>query len=62
MFADFNKAFFPTDNDLNKQKDSFIKYYNLIKVGYMNQGMSAKEAEKRMDEDVENYIKKGKYE
>lgn len=62
MFTDFEKSFFPTDDEIKKQQDSFDKYYNWIKDGYMKQGMSERQAERKMSEDAEDYSKRGKYE
>ncbi|MEM5009316.1 hypothetical protein WKH57_01215 [Niallia taxi] len=62
MFVDFQKTFFPTEEEIKKRQDSFERYYNRIKEEYMKQGMSESQLEKQIYEDIKDFVNKGYFE
>lgn len=61
MFVDFEKAFFPTEEEKRKQKDlvSIIDSQRL--QHYIDQGKSIKEAKTLLDQEVKEYMERGYY-
>ena len=59
--VDFEKAFFPTEEEKQKQLKLLENIHNERILNYVNQGFSRKEAEEKIEKEIEEYSKRGYY-
>ncbi|MFK7678703.1 hypothetical protein ACI3ER_11735 [Bacillus sp. Wb] len=61
MTFNFEKAFFPTEEEKQIQIDLLYRLHKERIAKYMSQGMSEKEAEEQIDRDVAEFTNRGYY-
>ena len=61
MTFNFEKAFFPTEEEKQRKFNLLARLHKEKVAEYMNQGMSEEEAEEQIEKDIVEFMSRGYY-